>query len=173
MGSKAQLRVWDRPGALTLFPMPRALIAVLAAAVLAGCGDGSDTGSAATSTATPTPTATPTRTPAPVGPEGAPVAAALRRYAAAVRAGDARTICRDLLARDVLERVEAAGGSCAENLVGPRIEEGGPEYGIAVRSISVSGDRAVAEITASERDGPRDSRQPLVRERGGWRLSVG
>ncbi len=153
------------------------LIAVLAAAALAGCGDG-DARPAAS--ATPTATSTPTATAAPAadpaatsGPEGRAIAATLRRYAAAVRAGDARTICRDLLARAVLARVEAAGGSCARHLVAPRIDEGGPQYGIAIRSISVSGDRAVARITASERDGARDSRQPLVREAGGWRLSAG
>ena len=156
--------------------MRRTLIAVLAAAALAGCGDG-DARPAASATpaasSTPAATATPTTDPAASSPEAAAIAATLRRYAAAVRAGDARTICRDLLAREVLERVEAAGGSCTRNLVAPRIEEGGPDYGIAIRSIKVSGDRAVAEITSSETDGARESRQPLVRERGDWRLSVG
>jgi Prokaryotic membrane lipoprotein lipid attachment site len=156
--------------------MRRPLIAALAAAVLAGCGD--DPGSAESSTPTPTATATetPTATPSPAvaasGPETRPIAAVLRRYAAAVRAGDARTICRDLLARTVVERVEGVGGDCARDLIGPRIEEGGPDYAIAIRSVSVDGDRAVAQITARERDGPRDSRQPLVRERDGWRLGA-
>jgi hypothetical protein len=45
----------------------------------------------------------------------------------------------------------------------PRIEEGGPDYAIGIASIAVTGDRAVAQITAGERDGPRDTRQPLVR----------
>jgi hypothetical protein len=157
--------------------MRRLLIAVLAAPVLAGCGgDGGGSGSAQAPTATPARTATPTPSATPSAPapgsKGAPVAAALRRFAAAIRAGDGRTICRELLAREVLERVEAAGGSCEANLIEPRITEGGPDYAIAVRSIRVRGDRAVAEITATERDGPRDSSQPLVRERGGWRLAV-
>jgi hypothetical protein len=167
--------------------MRRPLLALLAAAVLAGCGDGpgstnprppstgSDpveahppsTGSdpvegAATATATAT-----------GGPEEQAVADALNRYAAAVRAGDARTICRELLASEVTERVERAGGSCEEDLMAPRIEEGGTDYAIGIASIAVQGDRAVAQITASETDGPRDTRQPLVRERGTWRLAVG
>ena len=154
-------------------------IAVPAAAALVGCGDdGPDTSAdpAATATATPAASATPSPTSDPAatsGPEAGAIAATRLRYAAAVRAGDARTICRDLLAREVRTRVEAAGGSCARDLIAPRIEEGGPDYAIAIRSLSVSGDRAVAHITASERDGARDSRQPLVRERGGWRLSAG
>ena len=156
--------------------MPRTLILVLAAAALAGCGDdGSGTGARPAASASPTASSTPAARATPAttsGPEAAAVGAALRRYAAAVRAGDMRTICRDLLAREVLTRVETAGGECSD-LVAPRIAEGGPQYGIAIRSISVSGDRAVARITASERDGPRDSRQPLVREDGDWRLSVG
>jgi len=153
--------------------MRRPLIAALAAAVLAGCGD--DPGPAASSTPTATATATRTPTPAAAGSsaEARPVAVVLRRYAAAVRAGDARTICRDLLARSVVERVEAVGGNCARDLIGPRIEEGGPDYAIAVRSISVDGVRAVAQITARERDGSRGSHQPLVREGGGWRLAAG
>src|SRR5829696_7896947 len=157
--------------------MRRPLIAALAAAVLAGCGD--DLGPAARSTpartasATKTPTPAPALAAAPSSPEARPVEAVLRRYAAAVRAGDARTICRDLLARSVVERVDRVGGDCARDLIGPRIEESGPDYAIAVRSISVAGDRAVAQITARERDGSRDSRQPLVREDGGWRLGAG
>src|SRR5215208_5333083 len=121
--------------------MRRPLTAVLAAA-------GDDPGPAASTTPTSTATATETPTPSPAaaggGPEARPVAAVLRRYAAAVRAGDARTICRDLLARSVVERVEGVGGNCARDLIGPRIEEGGPDYAIAVRSISVDGVRAVA-----------------------------
>src|SRR5829696_9334021 len=156
--------------------MRRPLIAALAAAVLAGCGD--DPGPAARSTPARTASATKTPTPAPTpaaasSAEARPVAAVLRRYAAAVRAGDARTICRDLLARSVVERVEGVGGNCARDLIGPRIEEGGPDYAIAVRSISVDGVRAVAQITARERDGSRGSHQPLVREGGGWRLAAG
>ena len=160
--------------------MPRRLILVLAAVALAGCGDdGSGTEARPAASATPTAgstpaaTSTPAADPAKGGPEAAAIAVTLRRYAAAVRAGDARTICRELLAREVLAKVEAAGGDCARNLVAPRIEEGGPQYGIAIRSITATGDRAVAEITASERDGARDSRQPLVREGGEWRLSAG
>ena len=159
--------------------MPRPLIAVLAAAVLAGCGDGGgDRAASATATPTPTPAETPAASPttdpaATSGPEREAVADVLRRYAAAVRAGDARTICRTLLASAVTDRVERAGGSCEQDLMAPRIEEGGPDYAIGIASISVQGDRAVAQITASERDGPRDTRQPLVRERGAWRLAVG
>src|SRR3954454_12118866 len=155
--------------------MRRSFIAVLAAAVLAGCGD--DPGSTARSA--PTPGATATHTPTPTATREAtaattrPIATVLRRYAAAVRAADARTICRDLLARSVVERVERVGGDCARTLIAPRIEEGGPDYAIAVRSVSVDGARAVARITARERDGSRDSRQPLVREGGGWRLGAG
>lgn len=178
MGPGSQLRAWDPTHAYAV-GMPRPLIALLAAVLLAGCGadgGGGSTSSAQTPTATPakTPTPSPTATAsATPGPAAAPVAAALRRYAAAVRRGDARTICRDLLAREVLQRVERAGGSCVENLIEPRVAEGGPSYAISIRSIEVDGDRAVAEITATESDGPRSSTQPLVRERGRWRLGVG
>ena len=66
-----------------------------------------------------------------------------------------------------------AGGSCERDLMGPRMEEGGSDYAIGVTSIDVRGDRAVAQITATERDGPRETRQELVRQRGTWRLAAG
>lgn len=158
--------------------MRRTLTAILATALLAGCGGGDEPAARATSTprGTATPAETATATPAAgtaSDADGKAVKAALRRYAAAVRAGDARTICRKLLATEVTEPIKQAGGSCERDLLGPRIEEAGPDYSIAVASISVLGDRATAQITATERDGPRETRQLLVRERGAWRLAVG
>ena len=163
--------------------MRRPLLALLAAAVLAGCGDGPgstnprppSTGSDPVEAQPPSTGSDPVEGAATAtsGPEERAVADALNRYAAAVRAGDARTICHELLASEVTERVERAGGSCERDLMAPRIEEGGTGYAIGIASIAVQGDRAVAQITASEADGPRDTRQPLVREHGAWRLAVG
>ena len=115
------------------------------------------------------------RRPAAAAPAGSPderaVADTLERYAAAVRAGDARTICTELLDPAVLETVRQAGGDCERDLIAKRIAEGGPGYELTVSSIEVTGDRATARTRAVERDGPRSVVQPLVRAGGGWRLS--
>jgi hypothetical protein len=128
--------------------------AAVAIALLAGCGSGDR------ETAAPTP-----------APAVTAVADTLERYAAAVRAGDARTICRELLDPSVLATVEEAGGDCERDLIAERIAEGGPGYRLDVRSIEVDGDRATARTEAIERDGKRSVVQPLVRTGGGWRLS--
>ena len=176
MGFQTQSGAWARP---TMWPMRAPLIAVLTTAALAGCGGGGgDPAARATATATPTPTGTATATatatfdPATAsGPERA-IADLLRRYAAAVRAGDARTICRELLEPSISEVAEQAGGTCERNLMGPRIREAGPDYAIDIASIEVAGDLAVARITATERDGPRESRQAVSRDGGAWRLAI-
>jgi len=158
--------------------MRRAATVFSCAVLLVGCGGGGSGDDqprdAAAATATPTPVPTSPSRPATSAPpaEARAITRVLGRYAAAVRAGDARTICRRLLADAVVQRVEEAGGSCEENLVGPSIQEAGPGYRIAIRGLTVEGDRARAEIVASEQDGARTSVQPLARERGRWRLAA-
>jgi ketosteroid isomerase-like protein len=130
---------------------------LLAAALLSGCGDEE--------------AAAPTASAAGGSAQERAVADALERYAAAVRSGDAHTICAELLDPAVLETVERGGGDCERDLIAERIADGGPGYRLTVRSIAVTGDRATARIRALERDGPRSVVQPLVRAGGGWRLS--
>jgi len=158
--------------------MKRALASVLLATWLAGCGESEPPARSAstpvpTASATAAPSATATGTPAPAADaESEAVAAAIERYAAAVRAGDERTICTQLLSRKVLERVKTAGGDCERDLIASAVADGGPEYRIEVESIDVSGDEATARTRAIERDGPRTQAQPLVREGGRWKLSI-
>ena len=131
---------------------------LLLCAVLAGCGAEAERVTA--------PSATPAGS-----PDEQAIRATLDRYAAAIRAGDAATICTDLLAPEVLETVKRAGGDCARDLMADRVAEGGPDYALEVGAITVDGDRATAQTQAMERDGPRSAAQPLVRVGGGWRLS--
>ena len=121
------------------------------ALVLAGCGEASSA------------------TPAAGGDEGA-VRAALADYQAAVRANDPKAICDRLLSPSVTKVARAGGVSC-EELVGDQVAKGGPGYTITVRSVAVTGDRAVADIHAVERDDARDTKQPLAREHGRWVLT--
>jgi hypothetical protein len=145
--------------------MRTACLLLLACLALAGCG-GDDERAAAPAAATATATATPAGS-----PDEQAIRATLDRYAAAVRAGDAATICAELLAPEVLATVEQAGGDCARDLIADRVAEGGPDYALEIESIAVQGDRATAKTRAVETDGPRTGTQPLVRVDGGWRLS--
>jgi hypothetical protein len=136
------------------------LLAAAAWALLAGCGDREQ------------PAAGTTAAPAAAGsPDRRAVAETLERYAVAVRAGDARTICAELLAPAVLATVKEAGGDCERDLMADRIAEAGPDYRLEVRSIEIRGDRATARTESVEADGTRTVTQPLVRAGGGWRLS--
>ena len=140
--------------------------------LLAGCGgDSSPRKRAATTTPADTATATPAA--AARTAEQRAVAAVLERYAQAVRAGDERAICTGLLSREVLRRVQQAGGRCERDLIADAVEAGDPSYALKVASVEVSGRRASARTIVSDRRGTRPQVQPLVREGGGWRLSVG
>jgi hypothetical protein len=143
--------------------MRRMLLAMTFLLCLAGCGDSAPERPRASS---PTPTAT-------AVPTSDPVAATLERYAQAVRAGDAATICSELLAETVLERVKAAGGDCERDLIADAIAAGGPGYKVAVESVEVDGSRASASTRVTDRRGTETQTQPLVREGERWKLSAG
>jgi hypothetical protein len=145
----------------------RVLLAACLLLAVAGCGDDS---SPRPSAATPMPTATPVKTTGTA--EQRAVAAVLERYAQAVRSGDARAICTRLLSREVLRRVQTAGGECERDLIADAIAAGGPSYALKVASVAVTGRRASARTVVTDIRGTRPQVQPLVREAGGWRLSV-
>jgi ketosteroid isomerase-like protein len=136
------------------------ITAVLAAAALAACGGGEREPPAQAPKATA------------ADPDEQAVRATLERYAAAVRAGDAELICKQLMSRAVLAKIDALGGDCARDFIADRVREGGPNFRLTVRSVSIQGNRAMTRGEAVESDGPRSSPQPLVREQGGWRLTT-
>lgn len=151
------------------------LLLMVAALLCAGCGAEEEPASPAATATAPAATRTPaapSTAPAAATPEEREVAEVIARYEAAVRDADAQTICDELLAAAVLERVRQAGGDCARDLLAERIAEAGPGYEIRVESIRVTGDRALARTEETESDGTRRSEQPLVRENGEWRLGV-
>ena len=146
------------------------LLACLLVAGLLGCGDDEP---ARPAKATATPARTATAAAAAGSAEQRAVEGVLARYAQAVRAGDPAAICDGLLSREVLRRVKQAGGDCERDLIADAVEAGGPAYALKVASVEVDGRRATARTVVTDRRGTRPQEQPLVREGGGWRLSVG
>ena len=140
--------------------MVRARLAVLAAALaLAGCGGSS---------------AEPEQPARPAARSGADaeVRALFAAWQRALRAGDAKTACTELISADVQRRVEELGGSCERVLLDERIAEAGPQYRLEVLKLQVSGSAGKAQIRESGRDGTSVREQPVVRERGRWRLAA-
>jgi hypothetical protein len=72
----------------------------------------------------------------------------------------------------VLQHVQQAGGQCERDLIADAVAAGGPSYALKVASIKFAGRRASARTVVTDRRGTRPQDQPLVREAGGWRLSV-
>jgi hypothetical protein len=149
--------------------MRRTLLAMTFLLCLAGCGDSEPERPRANS-ATPTPTAAATTAAVPASD---PVAAAIERYAKAVRIGDVKTICSDLLSEAVLERVKSAGGNCERDLIADAIAAGGPGYKVVVESVLLDGSRATARTRVTNPKGTQMQTQPLVREGESWKLSLG
>ncbi|MGH2941849.1 MAG: hypothetical protein ACRDLN_03600, partial [Solirubrobacteraceae bacterium] len=99
------------------------------------------------------------------------VLSVLTRYERAVQKKDYQTLCGEMYAADLVDKIRRAGLPCEvalrtgmENRKNPRLE---------VLSIDVSGDRAVAKVRSTAQGG-RSSTDDwrLVHERGAWRLAA-
>jgi hypothetical protein len=98
------------------------------------------------------------------------VADTLDSYAAATRDKDYQTICDDLYAKDLVERVRAAGLPCEvalrtglEDRQNPRLE---------VLGVEVNGDQALARVRSTAGgEVPSTDLVRLVKEDGDWRVA--
>jgi len=102
--------------------------------------------------------------------DGEAVSETLDSYAAATRDKDYQTICDDLYAEDLVDRVRAAGLPCEvalrtglEDRQNPRLE---------VLGVEVNGDRALARVRSTAGgEVPSTDLVRLVKEDGGWRVA--
>ena len=94
----------------------------------------------------------------------------LDRYAVATRDKDYQTICDELYARDLVDRVRAAGLPCEvalrtglEDRQNPRLE---------VQGVEVSGDQALARVRSTAAgEVPSVDTVRLIKEDGDWRVA--
>ncbi len=132
---------------------PLLVLTCLAALALAGCGGGAKT-----------------RPKKPEDPQKA-VRAAIASFQRDVQKKDYAGLCRDVLAQELLDKLRRANLPCEQalkvglqNVVNPRI---------AVQSVEVTHNRAVARVRSSADNQPAlDGTLALVREVKGWKVAT-
>jgi hypothetical protein len=77
-------------------------------------------------------------------------------------------ICSDILSRTLVEQLEAAGTTCAEEM-GKAIDDA-DDFALDVRDVTVTGEQATARVQRGD-DGPTVTFE-FVRENGQWRATA-
>jgi hypothetical protein len=130
--------------------MRRALLALaLAALPLAGCG------------------AVPTAKSKFKG-EAGKVAAVVDDLASAARTGNAKKVCTDLLARQLVQQLKTTGGTC-ETEMKSAIQDAS-DFDLRVNSVKVNGGTATAQVQQGAHG--KTATFSFVRENGTWRASA-
>ncbi|MEA2195381.1 MAG: hypothetical protein QOG42_1815 [Solirubrobacteraceae bacterium] len=105
------------------------------------------------------------------GPDdNAAVSKTLENYAAATRDKDYQTICDDLYATDLVDRVKAAGLPCEVALRTGLEDRQNPR--LQVLGVEVNGDQALARVRSTAGgEVPSTDIVRLVKEDGNWRVA--
>jgi hypothetical protein len=95
------------------------------------------------------------------------VAKVVSDLSAAGRAGDAAKICSDILAKELVQQLRAAGGDCQSEM--KSAIQDATDYNLQVANVQVNGNRATARV----RQGKKGEvvTFSFVRENGNWRAS--
>lgn len=98
------------------------------------------------------------------------VSETLDSYAAATRDKDYQTICDDLYAKDLIDRVRAAGLPCEVALRTGLGDRRNPR--LEVLGVEVNGEQALARVRSTAGGEPTSTDLVrLVKEDGGWRIA--
>jgi hypothetical protein len=95
------------------------------------------------------------------------VADVVQKLSTAGRRRDAKTICDDILAKQLLTQLKSAGGDCETEM--KNAIEDASDYDLQVRSVKVTGSNATAQVRQGD-DGKTATFQ-FVKEGGTWRAS--
>lgn len=125
--------------------------ALIAATTLAACGS-SDTDSASKFSG-----------------EQKAAAQVLEDLSQAGKDNDAKKICTKLLASTLTKQLKAAGVNCEKQL-SDSIKTA-DNFDLTVKSVKVSGDKAVATVSSRGKSKDETSQVTLVKENGAWRIS--
>jgi hypothetical protein len=103
-------------------------------------------------------------------PDREQVAAVVDSFRRATAVKDYGRLCRDVLAAELVTRVQRAGMTCADALRAGLQDVRDPQ--LQVDRIVVTGDRATADVrTSAAGEAPSSDRLTLVREHDGWRIA--
>ena len=86
------------------------------------------------------------------------------------QAGERRepeTICTDILARSLVQQLEAAGADCTEEM--QKAIEDADDYALDVTDVTISGSNATVKVRRGE-DGPTETME-FTQEGGQWRAT--
>ena len=126
-------------------------LAVLAAAVLAGCGQTSSESSAEKFS----------------GQQKA-VAQVVEDLQDAGEGQDGERICNEILSPALVDQVKASGSDCAAEM--KRSLEDADEYELDVQKVTVQGSGAEAEVKGTAGERSRTATMRFAKERSGWRV---
>jgi len=99
------------------------------------------------------------------------VANAIEDLEAAAADDDAAKLCRELLATELVRRLEGAGaGDCGQAVT--RALDSSDAVGLTVESVRLDGQRATATVTQETGDRDRRTTIGLVKQRGGWKVTT-
>jgi hypothetical protein len=94
----------------------------------------------------------------------------LDRYAQATRAKDYQTLCDDLLAREIVDRIRSAGLPCEVALRTGLQNRRNPQ--LKVLGVEISGDQALARTRTTAIGEPTSvDTIRMIRQGGGWRVA--
>jgi hypothetical protein len=96
------------------------------------------------------------------------VAQVVADLSAAGRAGDAGKICTDILAKELVQQLRAAGGDCQAEM--KSAIQDATDYNLQVANVKVTGNRATAQVRQG--DHGKVATFTFVKENGGWRASA-
>jgi hypothetical protein len=95
------------------------------------------------------------------------VAQVVSDLSAAGRAGNAAKICDDILAKELVQQLRAAGGDCQSEM--KSAIQDATDYDLQVSNVKVNGNRATARVRQGK-DG-RVVTFTFVKENGAWRAN--
>src|SRR3954452_1647426 len=82
--------------------------------------------------------------------------------------GDARKICSEILAKQLVDELKSAGGDCVTEM--DRAIKDASDYDLRVDSVKINGTTATAKVRQGE--GGKVTTFAFVKENGGWRASA-
>jgi hypothetical protein len=98
------------------------------------------------------------------------VANTVEDFESAASKGDQDKICRDLLAKALVDQYAQRGGTCEKAVDGALKDT--DSYGLTVERVSITGAEATASVKADRGDKDVAQAIAMVKQGAGWRISA-